>query len=91
MRTGMVHTSLLLAWLFILIRAGSEESAASSPGAVAGFASACISGLRASTGRGTGACVVFLVVAVAAGFGGADFLLLQFSWGEKKRKDSDEG
>ena len=54
MRTGMVHTSLLLAWLFILIRAGSEESAASSPGAVAGFASACISDLRASTGRGTG-------------------------------------
>ena len=28
----------------------------------------------------------FLVVAVAAGFGGADFLLLQFSWGEKKEK-----
>ena len=53
-RTGMVHTRLLLAWLFILIRAGSSEPAASSPGAVAGFASACISGLRASTGRGTG-------------------------------------
>ena len=32
-----------------------------------------------------GRCCWFLLVAVA-GFGGADFLLLQFSWGEKKEK-----
>jgi len=52
---GMVHSSTmrvagnpsaqLLAWLFILIRAGSEP-ATSSLGAAVGFASACISDLR---------------------------------------------
>ena len=40
-RTGMPWSSLH--WLVILIRAGSSEPGAPSPGAVAGFAFACIS------------------------------------------------